>query len=56
MTRKDFQLIADVIRVFRNNHGDELADELASDFAADLRMTNARFLKETFINATKNGK
>ena len=52
MTRKDFQLIADVLK----GHSDSpmnrcVIEQLALTFALELAKTNANFNKQRFINA-----
>ena len=56
MTKKDFQLVANVLR--RNHNGyrndsvkSNLIEELALDFAHSLRETNPRFNIQRFLNA-----
>jgi len=58
MTRKDFQLIADVLKrnhASRQNAGNRagafLIEELALDFAHSLKETNPRFNIERFVKA-----
>jgi hypothetical protein len=56
MTRKDFQLIADVLsavlKAKENNPANRVVvEELAVAFASELAKTNPRFNKERFLNA-----
>lgn len=60
MTRKDFELIAGVIRDYRNDapedlreRADLIANEFAKRFARELAGTNKRFDKGSFVEATK---
>jgi hypothetical protein len=52
MTRKDFQLIADVIKGMNKPHNDsETVAEIAYQFALTLADTNDRFDREKFLKA-----
>ena len=52
MTRKDFQLIADVLRAHQDGgRNDRVVRGLAMSFAIELAKTNPRFNKELFIKA-----
>jgi hypothetical protein len=54
MTKKDFQLIAHVLRVEKHAGPEEnhpLFDDLAKTFAAELARTNPRFDRQRFIDA-----
>ena len=52
MTRKDFQLIADVLRAHqRRTWDDRTVRGLAMSFAIELAKTNPRFNKELFLKA-----
>ena len=57
MKRKDFQIIADVLKRNHNGYKNEskvksnLIEELALDFAHSLRETNPRFNIQRFLNA-----
>ncbi len=52
MTKRDFQLIADVVREHREITGDdESADRLAAAFADRLAKTNERFARPIFLAA-----
>lgn len=51
MTRKDFELIARVIKAHRTYEGDMPVDQLARDMAAELRTTNKQFNRDKFIRA-----
>ena len=52
MTRKDFQLIADVLRAHQDGGDkDYIIRGLATCFAIELAKTNPRFNKELFIKA-----
>ena len=54
MTRKDFQLIADVIKTARATYGDpQTIGLLAQTMAKALETTNPRFDADRFIEATK---
>jgi hypothetical protein len=50
MTRKDFELIAGIIVSAYYLDADQ-KETIAKDFADELSMTNARFNRETFLNA-----
>jgi hypothetical protein len=57
MTRKDFQLIADVLKAHQDgSDADHIVRGLAVSFAIELAKTNSRFNKERFINACINVK
>ena len=52
MTRKDFQLIADVLKASSTSPMNRcVIRELAVSFASELTKTNPRFNKERFIKA-----
>jgi len=52
MTRKDFQLIADVLKASSTSPMNRVVvQELAVTFASELAKTNPRFNKERFVNA-----
>ena len=56
MTRKDFQLIADVLsavlKAKENNPANRVVvEEIAVTFASELAKTNPRFNKELFLKA-----
>ena len=56
MTRKDFQLIADVLsavlKAKENNPANRVVvGEIAVNFASELANTNPRFNKELFLDA-----
>jgi hypothetical protein len=52
MTRKDFQLIADVLKSNGTSPMNRcVIKELAVSFASELAKTNPRFNKQRFINA-----
>ena len=52
MTRKDFQLIADVLSATRTSPANRMVvKELAVTFASELAKTNPRFNKERFVKA-----
>ena len=52
MTRKDFQLIADVLKASSTSPANRMViKELAVTFASELAKTNPRFNKERFVNA-----
>lgn len=51
MTRKDFQLIADVIRGLRDVIDEDNRAKVADAFSSALPATNARFKPERFLNA-----
>lgn len=52
MTRKDFELIAGVIKGQRKPHNDtETIEELAREMADALADTNDRFNRDTFLKA-----
>ena len=55
MTRKDFELIAKVLRAARNGDIDRRAewvtDAIAEDMADGLATTNPRFNREKFLRA-----
>ena len=52
MTRKDFQLIADVLKASSTSPVNRMViNELAVTFASELAKTNPRFNKELFIKA-----
>jgi hypothetical protein len=54
MTRKDFELIAQVIKAQRKPHNDTATlDELTREFAYALADTNPRFDTHRFIEACK---
>jgi len=52
MTRKDFQLIADVLKAHRTSPLNRMVvKELAVSFAQKLADTNPRFNKQRFVEA-----
>jgi len=52
MTRKDFQLIADVLRAHQDgSDADHIVRGLAVSFASELAKTNPRFNAQRFIGA-----
>ena len=52
MTKKDFQLIADVLNASRTGPANRMVvKELAVTFASELAKTNPRFNKELFVKA-----
>ncbi len=52
MTRKDFQLIADVLSATRTSPANRMVvKELAVTFASELAKTNPRFNKQRFVEA-----
>jgi hypothetical protein len=52
MTRKDFQLIAMILRLSRDGQNDTATiSEIAHSFANNLGATNPRFNRETFLTA-----
>jgi hypothetical protein len=52
MTRKDFQLIADVIKAHQDGgDNDYIIRGLATSFAIELAKTNPRFNKALFLKA-----
>ena len=52
MTRKDFQLIANVIKAHQDGGDrDHIVRGLAASFAIELAKTNPRFNKELFLKA-----
>jgi hypothetical protein len=53
MTRKDFQLIADVIAQFTKHEGKTMVSPalIAGELADALATTNDRFNRETFLTA-----
>jgi len=51
MTRKDFELIARVIKDHRTYEGDQTVNQLARDMADALRVTNQQFNRDKFIRA-----
>jgi hypothetical protein len=52
MTKKDFQLIADVLKAHQDGGAaDHVVRGLAMSFAIELAKTNPRFNKKRFINA-----
>ena len=57
MTRKDFQLIADVLKASSTSPMNRcVVQELAVTFASELSKTNPRFNKQRFIEACANNK
>ena len=57
MTRKDFQLIADVLKASSTSPMNRcVVQELAVTFASELAKTNPRFNKQRFIEACANNK
>ena len=52
MTRKDFELIARIVR----KHGGPSRDVLAASFAVELQSTNPNFDPDRFIAATKEAR
>ena len=57
MTRKDFQLIADVLKASSTSPMNRcVIQELAVTFASELAKTNPRFNKQRFIEACTNNK
>jgi len=57
MTRKDFQLIADVLKASSTSPMNRcVVQELAVTFASELAKTNPRFNKQRFIEACTNNK
>ena len=55
MTRKDFQLIADVIKAASEFLTVQQQEELAADFADQLAHTNLQFNRTKFIRAALHG-
>ncbi len=56
MTKKDFQLIADVLKSSRDDlnfsaESTEVINRVASNFAAKLQTINPRFRTNTFLKA-----
>jgi len=52
MTRKHFEAIAEVLRVNKPSKGSQTVwNNIVDDMAANLKMTNARFDKQRFIDA-----
>ena len=52
MTKKDFQLIADVLKAHQDGSaGDHVVRGLVMSFAIELAKTNERFNKERFVKA-----
>jgi hypothetical protein len=52
MTRKDFELIALILRLSRDGRNDiATIEEVAHSFANNLGVTNPRFNRETFLTA-----
>lgn len=53
MSKQHFQLIADVLRDYRETYAisDEDARELAKTFASTLQATNTKFNRERFLTA-----
>jgi hypothetical protein len=51
MTRKDFVLIANIIKAYRAAIGSVHADQMARDFASALRSTNPEFKRDRFLTA-----
>jgi hypothetical protein len=52
MTRKDFELIAMILRLSRDGQNDTATiSEIAHSFANNLGATNPRFNRETFLTA-----
>jgi hypothetical protein len=52
MTRKDYELIAMILRLSRAPHNDTATvEEIAYSFADNLGVTNPRFNRETFLTA-----
>jgi hypothetical protein len=55
VTKKDFELIAGVLRVnalaWKGSVGASAVRDVASDMAAELARTNARFDRERFLTA-----
>jgi hypothetical protein len=52
MTRKDYELIASILRDSLDNIVDDMAHEALSDvFAEELENTNPRFNRERFLRA-----
>lgn len=56
MTRKDFEMIAAILKSYRGEIPAGKLDDMVETFATHLSLKNERFNKELFINATKNGK
>ena len=48
MTRKDFQLIANIVKTIQD---DDARNQVACNFAVVLKRDNPRFRAEQFINA-----
>lgn len=55
MTRKDFQLIAEVVILTSEIFDDQTADTIAELFADRLAGTNPNFDRERFLKACKGG-
>ena len=51
MTRKDFQLIADVIKGHTDGKSDHVMRGFALSMAVELKKTNSRFDKVRFLEA-----
>lgn len=51
MTRKDFELIARIVKAHRKYEGDATVDQLARDMADALRTTNQQFNRDKFLRA-----
>jgi len=57
MTRKDFQLIADVLKAHQDGSDtDHVVRGLAMSFAIEPQKTNPRFNVQRFVNACTEGK
>ena len=48
MTKKDYELIARILKLHNETHHSEYADSLASEFARELFFENPRFDKYKF--------
>ena len=55
MTKKDFELVAEVIRELRrgSNDGQVTVERVATEFEIALRRTNGRFDSGRFLQATR---
>jgi ribonuclease HI len=51
MTRKDFELLANVVKAHRLYSGNDTVDQLARDMADALKATNTQFNRDKFIRA-----
>lgn len=56
MTEKDFEMIAAILKSYRDEIPDKSLDKMAYTFAASLANASAQFQAGRFIAATKGGK